>query len=96
MIRKRSYITSISRWQRFQVPIGRYLDPFSVSIDISRHRDSAPRSFIAVDSVRLLHCAPGTRTNHAVPYTFTKKFRKFLFFCKIYYQNCPVGQITKS
>ena len=41
------------------VKIGRYLDPFSVSIDIGRHTESADGSFIAIDSVHLHSCAPG-------------------------------------
>ncbi len=47
------------RWVPMRVKIGRYLDPFSVSIDVARHNESGPRSYIAFDAVRLHNCAPG-------------------------------------
>ncbi len=42
--------------------IGRYLDPFSVSVDVARHTDSAVGSFVAIDAVKLHNCAPGEET----------------------------------
>jgi hypothetical protein len=44
------------------VKIGRYLDPFSVSVDVARHTDSAVGSFVAIDAVKLHNCAPGEET----------------------------------
>ena len=38
---------------------GRYMDPFSISIDIRRSQRSDHGSFIAIDSIRLHNCEPG-------------------------------------
>ena len=38
---------------------GRYIDPFSISIDIRRSQRSDHGSFIAIDSIRLHNCEPG-------------------------------------
>ena len=47
------------RWETKVVKIGKYVDPFSVSIDISRHTESSAGSYFAIDSVHLHNCAPG-------------------------------------
>lgn len=52
---------SCCRWARLIVTIGRYLDPFLVSVDIRRSNESRPGSFIAIDSASLRHCSPGKK-----------------------------------
>ena len=47
-------------WKTFDVKFGRYLDPFSISIDIRRSQRSRYGSYFAIDSVRLHNCEPGT------------------------------------
>ena len=46
-------------WKTFDVKFGRYLDPFSISIDIRRSQRSRYGSYFAIDSVRLHNCEPG-------------------------------------
>jgi hypothetical protein len=49
-----------NRWVRVQTRYGRYIDPFSVSIDVKRSRKSLGKSFLAIDDIRLVNCEPGT------------------------------------
>ena len=56
---QRSNQTTQGQWRRFRVKIGRYSNPFLVSVDIARHKDSKRIAFIAIDKVRLIDCAPG-------------------------------------
>ena len=46
---------------------GRYLDPFSISIDIRRSQRSGYGSYIAIDSVRLHNCEPGKKKHPSSP-----------------------------
>ena len=48
---------------------GRYLDPFSISIDIRRSQRSRYGSYIAIDSVRLHNCEPGKEKHPSSPST---------------------------
>eukprot|EP00094_Tigriopus_californicus_P000196 TCALIF_00190-PA protein Name:"Similar to ALK ALK tyrosine kinase receptor (Homo sapiens)" AED:0.10 eAED:0.10 QI:0/0.88/0.72/0.94/0.88/0.94/18/0/1347 len=50
--------TTHGRWAHMKMRIGRYLKPFSVSIEIKRHQASKPGSFIAMDAVVLDKCTP--------------------------------------
>jgi len=52
--------SSFQSWKTFDVKFGRYLDPFSISIDIRRSQRSRYGSYFAIDSVRLHNCEPGT------------------------------------
>ena len=48
-----------ARWKSFHVRYGRYLDPFSISIDFKRSRKSQYGSFLAINDIRLINCEPG-------------------------------------
>lgn len=49
-------------WKRFPIMIGKYSGrPFQISMDVKRNLKSADGSFLAVDNIRLINCASGTK-----------------------------------
>ena len=72
------------RWKTFQVKFGRYIDPFSISIDIRRSQKSEHGSFIAIDSIRLHNCEPGK---------YSLMHAYFTDFIHYKYLGCPLRHV---
>ena len=45
-------------WTTFSIPVHQYNTPFKLSIDVKRNIQSPNHSFLALDELRLIDCAP--------------------------------------
>ena len=70
-----------NNWKTFRIPVHQYSNnPFQLSIDVRRSKSHSPsNSFLAIDELKLVNCAPRKSTNPSMCKCYIKMLYIYIY-----------------